>query len=316
MPALSRCLGQARLVSPRSFPDANRCLFSLFGLDLPTGALPVAAVTHWADFPDQPSASHGGCWLRIDPVHLRPDMGKLLLFDASHLAISAEEAHALIGELNDHLRGEGLLITAGRSPSRWYLQLPRAPRIETVAPARANGQHIDPWIARGEDAREWQRRIIELQMLMHQSTVNQRREASGAPTINSVWPWGAGSLAAVPAPSWERVITNDVTAEGLARAAGVPVGAPAPLITGRPDPGQQWLMVLGDGLSALERRDVEAWQAALASLDRQSIAPLRAAVASGVVSGLHLHQPNAHYCLQRADFWRFWRSAPVIVRHR
>jgi hypothetical protein len=311
MPALCRCLGQGRRIRPSTGCDATGALFALFGVNLPAGAgMPVAAASHWADFPDVAPSQHAGEWLRVDPVHLRPDLGKLLLFDAEHLQITAEEASRLLVMLNEHLSDEGLTIDCGASPNRWYIHLPRHASLVTVAPSSINGRHVDPYIARGEDARLWQRRVLELQMLLHRSDVNAEREQRGQPAINSLWPWGGGELPRLASPACSAVASDDVVAAGLARAAGIPIidAGDVNAITAQ---SGAVLVVPTIGMGALGQGDAGAWAEALSALDDALVRPLRGALWRGRVQTLHLHVPAGHWALQRHDLWRFWRSMEV-----
>ena len=49
----------------------------------------------------------------------------------------------------------------------------------------------------GPDARALRRLMAELQMLLHEHPVNQRRARAGAPEVNAIWLHGLGSVAHV-----------------------------------------------------------------------------------------------------------------------
>ena len=55
---------------------------------------PVAAVTRFLDTGER----DGGWYLRADPVHLRADLNKLILFDASTFALSDREARSFAAD--------------------------------------------------------------------------------------------------------------------------------------------------------------------------------------------------------------------------
>ena len=107
-------------------------LCKLFGIEPKAhGDLPIAALTHLVDF----EGDHAGVWIRADPVYLRPDLGKLLLFDSSAFHVEKEEAETLIREINPILGQQGRPLSFGKGWTRWYLRLPRAPQIETYPPS-------------------------------------------------------------------------------------------------------------------------------------------------------------------------------------
>ena len=45
----------------------------------------------------------------------------------------------------------------------------------------------------GEDGQAGARHLLEAQMVLHASAVNERRESRGALPVNSLWLWGGGS---------------------------------------------------------------------------------------------------------------------------
>ena len=69
---------------------------------IPRADWPVAAATALVDC--EASIGRAGPWLRADPVHLRPDMADLVLFDAVDAGVSSEEARALAEIVNGALR--------------------------------------------------------------------------------------------------------------------------------------------------------------------------------------------------------------------
>ena len=107
-------------------------------------------------------------------------------------------------------------------PQRWYLYLPEAPLISTVSPGEIAGQTIDPNLPHGRDAAVWHALMNEVQMLFHQHPVNAQREASGEPTINSLWFWGEGRLPETVHRPHMQVATDHPLAMGLARFTQTP----------------------------------------------------------------------------------------------
>ena len=187
---------------------------------------PVAAVTALVDCGAPIGAGRAGPWLRVDPVHLRPDVADLVLFDAVDVGISIEEARALAETVNAALRPGGPSMDAAH-PHRWYVALDVPARMATRPLSLARGERVSAAMPRGPDAPRWRRWMNEVQMALHDCPVNAERERRGAAPINSVWPWGGGSLpAACGAPASEG-------AGSFPPAPGTPVAGGMPAFAGR-----------------------------------------------------------------------------------
>ena len=286
----------------------------------------VHGIERQADWPVAPIAlladggtPGAGCWLRADPVHFKLQRNDLLLADARLLAITHEEADALVQSLNSHFAADGFSLQALR-PDRWYAQLPLTPAITTTPLAKAAGQSVNTNLPQGADAAAWHARLNEVQMLLHEHPVNAAREARGAMPVNSLWFWGAGTLPAKSAHDEDtvrpfgRVWADDAFALGLAAMAGaasqaLPASAAA-LLGAAPAEGVG--LVLIDGLAApLAYGDIAGWEAALMQLETDWFAPLVAALRAQHIGMLTLHGfgVDGGFALEtaRQDLARFWR---------
>lgn len=306
-PALCRLLTLAA-----HLPDYQSRLedkvFPRFGIDRPVaGDWPVGAL----------GAAHelaeidGGYWLRADPVFLRADRSRLILFGPEVLAITAEEAADLAASINDHYAAEGWQLRVA-APDRWYLRLPRAPVLATTPLRDVIGRHIDPFLPGGDDARHWHGLLNELQMLLHAHPVNERRAGQGRPAINSLWLWGGGTLPTGLRPLDAWCCSDDMEWNSLAAAAGLSLQPqdrqpldwlPEALGSG---PG---LAVLESLSRALQTSDFTAWNAALQRLEAEWFGPLLELRRSGVLHRLHLIPMNgAEYVLSGKRWWEGVRS--------
>lgn len=183
--------------------------------------VPSAAFCRLADLPEADSA---GYVMHADPVHLRPDRDRLLLFDSHHLALSRDESAAMIDLFNRHFADDGLRLEAGAS-GRWYLQVARPPLLCTTPLYAAVGRSISELLPTGEDASAWARFLNETQMLFHHAEMNRVREREGRPTLSAIWSWGGGRVPGVAPPSrYARVYASDALAQGLAVVTKVPFG--------------------------------------------------------------------------------------------
>ena len=180
-PALELLLARGRrsATPPATLEDWYANAFGLAGAPLPAGALSALACGL------EPGSAH---WMRADPVHLRADRDRVLLFPGRDFALAEEEAAPLVAALNAHFAGE-FSVHALR-PDLWCLQGGREMPVSTRPPVAIAGRSID---AELPDKR-WHPLLNEMQMALYQHPVNTAREARGDPVVNGVWLWGAGRL--------------------------------------------------------------------------------------------------------------------------
>lgn len=253
-------------------PEWMSSLFALFDLPvLNQKTLPIAPLTRLIDAND----SCDKIWLRADPVHLRADRDRLFLFDAdSAFTVTQAEANNLINEINAFYAEDGLQFSAP-TPTRWYVSLPKLPKLITHPLADILGRDIHDYMPDGEDKMQWRQRFNEIQMLLHQSKVNTDREARGELPINSLWFWGLGKLPEPPPPRWAHVWSDDPLTQGLASLANTPQ-------SNVPAFGDRWLAHLapGEHLLTLSETlseplaDVENWNEWLTHLELTWFQPL------------------------------------------
>ena len=260
-----------------------------------------------------------GFRLRADPVHLRADIADLVLFDAAQADLSRTEADALARTVNGALGPDGPRIDAAH-PHRWYVALDTPARIATTPLSLAAGAAVSAAMPRGPDAPRWHRWMNEVQMALHECSVNVERERRGAAPINSVWPWGAGSLPpspTAPAP-FVRAWSDDALVRGLAHHAGVehgatPAGASEWLDAG-PRPGAH-LTVFDDLYSAVRRADIDTWRSGIAHFSTAWAQPLLGALDRGAVARVAIHDERGNrFAATRRGRFRWWRRAGLAAR--
>ncbi len=282
-------------------------LFGLFGIEPePGGDLPVAAVTRLTDMDGASSDHH---WLRADPVHLKADRDRIVMFGNRDLNVTIAEAGQLRDEFN-HLFGEDGLHLEAPTPHRWYLRLPRAPKITTTPLQDTVGLDIHPLLPQGEEAMNWHKLLNEAQMLFHSSVVNQQRETNHQPTINSLWLWGGGALPARKAVSWQGVWSNETQAAALASYFGVAHGsaaASAEDLLEQIDAGEH-LVVLDGAIEAVQFQDIGAWRQFVEGISSEWITPLLRALKQGELTELRVvTTEGACYTLSAKRLRRWWQ---------
>ncbi|MBV8466628.1 MAG: hypothetical protein JO218_11860 [Burkholderiales bacterium] len=276
------------------------------------GDVGVADVTRRVDMPDR----EAGFWMRADPVHLRPDRDRVMLFDAGVLQLQDVEAQALIAALNMQFAADGMVFHFG-SATRWYVRLDRVPALTTVPLAQVVGQDIHPHLPKGPEALQWHRLLNEVQMFLYTHAVNDARDASGRPAANSVWFWGEGRAAVGLASPFKAVMADDAWARGLGQGAGVltyPLANGFDASDGRLSDG---LVVIDRLAQCAMRGDIAAWRDALQALEQGWFKPLLAAWQSGKIESLRLVLPGAgdvrEIVLSRSARWKIWRRPLALA---
>ena len=302
LPALETLLGRGRRVRiPGS--SLERWLAGRYHL---ADGLPLAPFSLRGDG-REPGAD---CWMRADPVHLRLHGDRLILADASRLAVTPDEAREFVAALNSHFAGEGISFVAAR-PQRWYVRTGNGARVQTTPTSEAAGRSIEALLPRGDDSARWRRVINEAQMLLHEHPGNAVREQDGRPVVNSIWIWGAGRAGTL-APACDVLWADDTVAAGLAAASGgtaqpLPASGASLLESGR---GGTHLAVLS--LPATAYGELAEWREALTALERTWAAVLLGGLWNAALESLTLHGLGPDYgytsVLTRRDRLRLWRT--------
>jgi hypothetical protein len=279
----------------------------LFGLERDADRdLPIAALTYALD---HDGARPEGFCLRADPVYLEAGIRELILQPTDVLALSMEEANALVETLNAHFGADGLRFEAAR-PERWYLHVDQPDKLATYPISQVVGKDIHPLLPTGRRTTFWHAMLNELQMVLHQAPLNQKREARGAVPVNSVWLWGAGEPPGKWRADWTHVWSDDFIVRSLALATGA-ADRPAP------QDAATWLAELKGGrhlvvvqplFEPAAMDDLAAWQGALEQLERDWFQPLLQAVRRRRVARLTvIGSEGCRLSATRTQLRRFWR---------
>ncbi len=289
LPRLEALLARAdRLPGAAGFAEAAFRLFGVAhgtGCDLPTAALCYAyqtgsALDRWV--------------LHADPVHLRADQDRLLLFDSATLAVRDDEALACEQAFNHYFADDGLRLHAV-SAQHWYLLADAEPAIVTAPLDQVSGRDINAYLPDGPRRREWRRLLNEAQMLLHGLEFNTRREHAGEPAINGLWLSGAGRLPDRGATGLAVIGGENLLVSALARHAD--------------RSGDDALWVADDAWRALLRADAQGWYAALARID----AALQEHLTDADECWLHGCQ-GVSYRWRRSMRWRLWRRPRAFAK--
>lgn len=312
-PALARLLGRARKGTGES--GYHRSLLRLCGVEPGHGSdLPAAAVMRRA----RVAAVDQRYWLRLDPVQLQAGLDGLVLQPRSTLPLSDEEADRFGRLLAEVYDAPGETIEQ-HGDGGWYLGSERDPQVRTSALRDLPVAGGDSLLVTGAGARYWQRRLTELQMLLHEHPLNRLREQRGDPVFNSIWAWGGGLFPeSVQAPA-ERLFGTDRTLVGVAAACGhraesVPEGAAVLLQQG--GRSSTALLVFEQFADAHLADDPWQWVAHLNAFESRWAVPLLRALRSGRLAKLDiLPCDSTALAVTPVRAWRLWRrGAGLDVR--
>jgi len=262
LPSLERAFARGnRHEVPGS--DLEATLMSLFdyqpdpGCDYPHGAL--SRIGDGLDRDDR-------CWFLAEPVLLRPDKDRLLLFDSRELSFSIDEARVLAQLCTEHFRDEGLKLEVAAA-HRWYLSLNHTPYLKTSNLGDVFGRNMDLFLPSGPDARRWRSLTNEIQMLWHDSQVNRMREEEGKLPINGIWLSGGGVLTTDVSRPYDRIYAHHPLAAGLAATTGIPCKD----LPGKPDEmfeeADRVLAIYPDLVRPVWRANIQDWMETAAQLD-------------------------------------------------
>lgn len=303
LPALSLLVGRASSRRPGA-ATVDAWLAKTFGLGLPLPAAPLRLL------------GDGGMpgndeWLCLDPVHLRLESRTahaIMLDDPALLALTAEEDAALRQALAPLFSEMGEIVAT--SPGHWHLCLSRPAGIESQPLADVVGRAVDPSLPAGPEGARWRRLLAEAQTLLFDHPVNRTRREAGHPPVNSLWPWGMGSLPVRITAPFDAVLCDDPVIKGLARAVNLTAAAAPVRFVAKPGRTLVRLDALADPTRTF---DALAWREALVRLEADWFAPLLAALRAGrcrsamIVGGSGNGAATLEISLTRARLWRFWR---------
>ncbi|MBK6657681.1 MAG: hypothetical protein IPG43_05800 [Proteobacteria bacterium] len=212
--AVARVLARGELrATPRT--DVDTAMLAWFGLASFEGLADISAAL---DFRTHDGDAH---WLRADPVHLRADATRVILFDTDSVGLTDDESDALLAHLNAGFAGQARRFERGHSPSRWYLRTAAPQALELASPRALRGSAVEDSLSALRRAGALNRVMTEAQMLLHGAPPNDVRGATGRAPINSVWFWGGGMAPPIARGARGTVLGDDDLLAALAHKAGL-----------------------------------------------------------------------------------------------
>lgn len=287
------CMPAARAAEPDGLSRWQRALLDALGLDGEYAHYPSAAVTRCGELGD----IEGGFWMHAAPMHFAAGLDRLTVhaLRGENRVLLAELAE-LAPAIASHLRSAGfeLLMTA---TDEWLVRSERALEVQLATPEAVLDCPLEQVMPRGPDAAGLRRLMTELQMVLHEHPVNQRRAQRGVLEVNALWLHGAGMLDGASQP---RVLPQgfgaDLYLRGVYRLNDAqPVAAPA-------DAKELMSRLQGRAVGVTETDDLDALEALWAT-------PLAHALASARLAHLELVLDSWRITAERSSLLRFWRGS-------
>ena len=249
-------------------------------------------------------------WMKIDPVQMVPDRDTLVLIPGNDLAITEDEARALIVAFNAHFQQDRVEIEYG-SPTDWFLNIKQAVDIKTTPLPNASYQQLQEKYPTGHAAPYWRQLLNEASMLFYTHPVNEHRRLEGRPEINGVWLWGEGALnvAEVYPRDSAKIWSANTYLEGVASLAGAQSDSfPETLQTCLGSEQEQHLLMPEFVNQRLDKLTQEAWIESVNWLETDWLAPLLSALKTKQIHSLLLELGDGYrYHIEPKHLNRFWR---------
>jgi hypothetical protein len=251
------------------------------------------------------TAAGTGAWCIAQPVHLAAGLDHLRLAPLAEAVLGADEASALGAHVSSHFGADELTVAAFVHGA-WLLRIARSIDCSTQPPDTVVGQNVHDFMPAGRDGARIRSLMNEIQMLLHEHPVNQRRERGRRLPVNAWWLWGFGDAPAHASSTgidrW-RLRSDD----RWLRALGHALGSDAGDLTGLGSDALQ-----GDTLIALAQPPARRAEESLASVDAGLLSMLASNVRSGRIQNLALLAGNTTLQVDWPARFRFWRR-PVTV---
>jgi hypothetical protein len=289
--------------------SASYTLCELFGLSSEQGQkdgdYPVAAISRLSDDNQHPE----GLWLRADPVHVSADRDGLILIDNNRFSLNQRDALALAADINLLFEPYGISIEVP-TPYRWYLRVHEDYKLKTVPVDAIVGKDILPYMPTGDDRINIIQLMNDIQMTLHDSDVNKRREQEKQLPINSIWFWGYGELPKIIDRHWSFVTSDEILAKGLSMIAATPFEVLPESYSEIKDTGSSYngLIIINSFQKFSYYHDLEGWLEALLSVESNWFSPILKALKRKEIDQLVIRTDINSITLDKTSRYKIWKK--------
>ncbi len=251
------------------------------------------------------TGASSGAWCIAQPVHLAAGLDHLRLAPLAQAALTEEDARALGELVSSHFATDDLTVAAFVEGA-WLLRFAGSIDCSTQPPDAVVGHNVHDFMPAGRDGARIRSLMNEIQMLLHEHPVNQRRERARRLPVNGWWLWGFGDRtadASRPGIDRWRMQSDDRWLRALGHAQGSAAGDITTF-------GSESLR--GDTFVALSQPPAQRVEDSLASVDAGLLSMLASNVRSGRMQSLALLVGSTTLQIDWPARFRFWRR-PVAV---
>ncbi len=241
-----------------------------------------------------------GSWCIAQPVHLAAGLDHLRLAPLAQAAPTGEEADELGALVGSHFGADEVEVAAFVEGA-WLLHLARPVDCVTQPPETVVGHNVHGFMPAGHDGARIRSLMNEIQMLLHEHPVNQRRERARQLPVNGWWLWGFGDAVAHASTNgvgqW-RLCSDDAWLRALWHGSGKVLSC---CVAGASEP------LRADTIIAVSQPAAQRVDEALTSIDSGLLSALMTHVQRGRVQSLDLLVGRAALhggAHARLQFWR------------
>jgi hypothetical protein len=151
----------------------------------------------------------------FSPCHWQIGMDQVVMLNPDNLQLSEEESLSLLTAMQPFLTEDGLTVRYV-APTQWHVQGELLRDLRCASLDRVIGMNLNAWLPKSESAKSVRRLQSEMQMLLYNHPVNDKRSSQRQLTVNSFWVHGAGSLtekSTQPAPQVTMALREHVLRE-------------------------------------------------------------------------------------------------------
>lgn len=173
---------------------------------------------------DVPPFNPNGSLLLAQPVFFSLQRDSFAL--ESVVSLSVEEYQSITETLNHHFQQENIQFIPSKTHQYWLMHTPEEWQVSTSLVQSVLRQNIKTMMPQGPDANKLRQISNQVQMLLHEHPVNQRRLKQSKVEVNSVWLSGNSLLGQFPKfvhPPSTALLGENVLSHAISSAFSIPI---------------------------------------------------------------------------------------------